>query len=214
MAKRLYIVGAGGFGREVFAWLQDCVCSHGTAGVDWELVGFLDDDAGALDGFEYPYAVVGALSDFTVEPDQLFVCGIGAVAVKRRVCAALLAQGAEFMQVVHGSAIVGPNVRIGAGAVICPRVTLTCDVEVGSMAMVNCHSTLGHDARLGAWTTVSAHCDLTGYTRVGEGVFLGSGARIIPGKSVGDGATVGAGSVVIRAVPEGVTVFGNPARVI
>ena len=81
------------------------------------------------------------------------------------------------------------------------------------MTMANCHTTIGHDVRIGAWATISANCDLTGHTEIGEAAYFGSGARVIPGKKVGARAVVGAGSVVIRDVPEGVSVFGNPARI-
>jgi sugar O-acyltransferase (sialic acid O-acetyltransferase NeuD family) len=206
--KNLYIVGAGGFGREVYAWLQHLPAK----GVDWELRGFLDDDLNALNGFEYDLRVVGAVMDFEPTHDDLFVCGIGSVAAKRRSCQHLLERGARFFTLVHPTALVGANVVLGEGVVLCPRVTVTCDVQIGAMTMVNCHSTIGHDASIGAWSTISAHCDLTGFTRVGEGSFLGSGARVIPGKTVGSGAVVGAGSVVIRSVADGRKVFGNPAR--
>ena len=43
---------------------------------------------------------------------------------------------------------------------------------------------------------------------------IGTGAIILPRVRVGDGATVGAGAVVTRDVPPGVTVVGNPARVL
>jgi maltose O-acetyltransferase len=49
--------------------------------------------------------------------------------------------------------------------------------------------------------------------RIGSNVWIGGGAIILPGVSVGDDAIVGAGSVVTRDVPQGATVFGNPARV-
>lgn len=48
---------------------------------------------------------------------------------------------------------------------------------------------------------------------IGEDVWIGGSAIILPGVSIGDGAIVGAGSVVTKSVPEGITVVGNPARV-
>ncbi len=55
-------------------------------------------------------------------------------------------------------------------------------------------------------------------TEVGPGVHIyaaiGDGAIIGPGVTVGDNSVVGAGSVVVRDVPPGVVVAGNPARVI
>jgi sugar O-acyltransferase (sialic acid O-acetyltransferase NeuD family) len=209
MMPQLYIVGAGGFGRELYGWIRDLPAW----GRDWEFAGFLDDNLSALDGCDYDVKVVASLKDFIPTPGQKFACGIGNVALKQKVCGSLLERGAEFTTLVHPTAIIGANVALGSGTVVCPRVTLTCDIQIGAMVMINLHSTVGHDAGIGPWSTLSAHCDLTGGVRVGAGVFLGSGARILPGKSVGDGAVVGAGSVVIRDVKPGDSVFGNPARV-
>lgn len=206
----LFIVGAGGFGRELLGWIKDLPEWEN----EWSFAGFLDDDSSALDGFDYDAQVVAPISGFTPKSDQFFACGIGNVAVKRKACCSLLERGVRFMTIVHPKALVGSNVTLGQGVVICPGVTLTCDIQVGEMAMINLHSTVGHDASIGSWSTLSAHCDLTGGVQVGAGVFLGSGARILPGKSVGDDAVVGAGSVVIRDVKAGNSVFGNPARVL
>jgi len=49
---------------------------------------------------------------------------------------------------------------------------------------------------------------------IGSNVWLGGGAIILPGIRIGDDAIIGAGSVVTREVPPGVTVAGNPARVL
>ena len=206
--RDLYIVGAGGFGREVYAWLQDLP----ECDVDWRLRGFLDDNPGALNGFNYQSQVVASVSDFQPKSNDLLVCAIAARAHKRSICEQLKERGGQILTLVHPTAIVGPNVTLGEGAVICPRVSITCDVEIGAMVMLNLHCTVGHDVRIGAWSTISAQCDLTGFVQVGEDVFFGSGARVIPGKRVGDRAVVGAGSVVIRHVRAGQKVFGNPAR--
>jgi maltose O-acetyltransferase len=50
--------------------------------------------------------------------------------------------------------------------------------------------------------------------RIGNNVWLGGGAIILPRISIGDDAIIGAGSVVTRDVPAGVTVAGNPARIL
>jgi acetyltransferase-like isoleucine patch superfamily enzyme len=51
-------------------------------------------------------------------------------------------------------------------------------------------------------------------TVVKKGASIGSNATILCGTTVGEGAIVGAGSVVTKDVPSGVTVAGNPARVL
>ena len=46
------------------------------------------------------------------------------------------------------------------------------------------------------------------------GVLIGAGAVILPNITIGDYATVGAGSIVINSIASGMTVLGNPARVV
>ena len=208
--KKLIIVGAGGFGREVYAWAKD----HPDSGHAWEITGFLDDDPHVLDGYDYPVGVMGSVEEHQPAEDEVFVCAIGAPMIKKKVCQGLLARSATFISLVHPSVILGENIQLGDGVVLCPRVTLTADITVGAFAAINCHSSAGHDVVIGAWATISGHCDLTGNTRYGVGAFLATGVRIVPGKSVGDFAYVGAGSVVIRSVKDGLKVFGNPARVL
>lgn len=206
--KALFIVGAGGFGREMLNWLRQ----HPDYGTVWKLAGFLDDNPRSLDGYDIDMPVTGSIRDFNPPTNTVLVCAIGQPAVKKKVCSELIARGGHFMTFIHPSAIIGERVRIGMGSVVCPGVILTADQKIGRFSLFNCLSSAGHDVQVGDWTTISGHCDLTGFCRLGEGVFLGSGARILPNISVGDWARIGAGSVVVRPVAANQTVFGNPAR--
>lgn len=47
-----------------------------------------------------------------------------------------------------------------------------------------------------------------------DNVSIGGNATILPGIRIGKGSVVGAGSVVTKDVPQNVTVYGNPAKVI
>lgn len=51
-------------------------------------------------------------------------------------------------------------------------------------------------------------------TLVKEGASIGAGAVIVCGVTIGKGALVGAGAVVTKDVPDGMTVVGNPARIL
>ena len=49
---------------------------------------------------------------------------------------------------------------------------------------------------------------------IGDSVWIGGGAIICPGVTIGDRAVIAAGAVVIRDVPAGMLVGGNPAKVL
>lgn len=207
--KKLLIVGAGGFGRELHAWSAQ----HPDCGRAWQLAGFLDDNPEALKPFG-SFAPVRPLTGHRPAADELLVVGLGMPALKEKLIAPLVDAGAEFLTFVHPLAHIGARVTLGRGVVVCPGAVLSVDIDVGEFAMVNLNCTVGHDARLGAWTSLSAQCDITGHVRVADRVFLGSRASIIPGKTVGSRAIVGAGAVVVTDVPAGVTVVGIPARIL
>ncbi|MCF7674363.1 MAG: N-acetyltransferase [Akkermansiaceae bacterium] len=49
---------------------------------------------------------------------------------------------------------------------------------------------------------------------VKQGASIGANATLLPGVVIGERAMVGAGAVVVRDVPPGAVVAGNPARVL
>ena len=53
-----------------------------------------------------------------------------------------------------------------------------------------------------------------GCVTVNDLVTVNAGTRIVQSRHIGRGSVLGMGSVVIRDVPEGVKVFGNPAKII
>lgn len=207
--KKLFIIGAGGFGRELYVWAGH----HPDAGRAWSLTGFLDDNQQALAKFG-SFAPVQPLTGHKPSPDTIYLVGLGMPGLKEKLVTPLIAAGAEFLTFVHPQALIGERVKLGRGVVICPGAILSVDIEIGDFAMVNLNCTIGHDASIGPWTSLSAQCDITGYVRVADRVFMGSRASVIPEKSVGSRAIVGAGAVVVRDVPPDVTVVGIPARIL
>lgn len=205
--KNLFIVGAGGFGRELKAWIShDPNFAQGTV-----FAGFLDDNKNALDAFSN-FAPVCSLAEHRVSEENIYLCGMAIPSLKEKLISPLLKQGARFESFIHSTSIIGERVRLGRGSVICPHCVLSCDIVIGDFATLNIATTVGHDVQVGDWTTASAQVDLTGGVKVGRGVFLGSRASVIPQKTIGDYATVAAGAVVFTSVPSKTTFAGNPAR--
>jgi len=85
-------------------------------------------------------------------------------------------------------------------------------IHHGSGLVVNADCILGQEVILRHGTTLGSKSDFGPAPRIGDRVNIGAASVIIGGVSIGDGAVIGAGSVVVKDVPPGVVVAGNPAR--
>ncbi len=54
----------------------------------------------------------------------------------------------------------------------------------------------------------------SGFPELGDNIFVGSGAKIIGDLTIGNNVKVGANAVVVKSIPNDVTVVGVPARVL
>ena len=206
--KKLYIIGARGFGREVYNLFLQCRYQL----EEVECIGFLDDKADALDGYDGYPPIVGSVEDFIPGPDDVFVCALGDVRYKRKYVEIMRNKGGEFISLIHPGVEIGQNTSIGKGFIARTPCSISCDITIGDFVTVMGYSVLGHDCKVGEWSHLGAYSFMGGFSELGESVTLHPGARVLPHKKVGDSATVGAGSVVVRNVKAGTTVFGAPAK--
>lgn len=205
--KKLIIVGAGGFGRELLQWVKDINKLQNK----WIIEGFLDDNLDALDGMECDYNVIGKIQDWKPKENEVFVCAIANPKIKEFITTQLKSKGAWFESVIHPTAIIGAYNIIGEGLVAYPNSCITANAKVGDFVTLLL-SAIGHDTVIGDYSTISSYCDITGGVQLGKRVFLGSHVTIIPERKIGDDVYVGAGSVVINNVKSNTKVMGNPAK--
>jgi sugar O-acyltransferase (sialic acid O-acetyltransferase NeuD family) len=206
--QRILIVGAGGFGREVLQWTRDTWPDH--AG---RIAGFLSSDEYVLDGFDGCPEIIGHPDAYRPAPGDYLLLAIGLPYVRRQVAESLLARGAEFLTLVHPTAIVAASARIGTGAILCPYSIASDACRVGRFVIMNYHTSLGHDASAGDFAVLSPYATLGGNTHIQEDVFLGLHASIGPGKTVGARSKVSANSCVLANAAADSIIFGVPGRI-
>jgi serine O-acetyltransferase len=103
------------------------------------------------------------------------------------------------------------GIEIHPGARIGKRVFIDhgMGVVIGETAEVGDDVTLYQGVTLGGTTLTRG---AKRHPTIGNGVIVGAGAQVLGPFRIGDGARVGAAAVVLREVPDGATMVGNPAR--
>jgi sugar O-acyltransferase (sialic acid O-acetyltransferase NeuD family) len=115
------------------------------------------------------------------------------------------------------TAIVGPDVEWGEGAVFCDFSMVTASARIGRHFQCNIYSYVAHDCIIGDYVTFAPKVSCNGNVHIGDGAYIGTGAVLKQGTPsepliIGEGAVVGMGAVVTKSVPAGAVVVGNPAK--
>lgn len=205
--KNLVIIGAGGMGRTIYS----CALESVGYGQSFIVKGFIDDNLNALIDFPNYPSIIGTIKDYLPQTDDVFVSSIGG-ASRRSCMEEIISRGGEFMELIHKTARIYYNAKLGKGNFIGAYSVIGNDAVVGDYNMIQAYTVIGHDAKIGNWNRIDTHCTIVGGVVIEDGVNIHTSAVINHGVTVGSGAHVGALSFVIRKVKPGTTVCGNPAK--
>jgi len=201
---RLAVWGAGGHGREVA-----CVVIASGASLD----GFIDDgqpDLQILARFGSTH-LGGSNVLRDIDDGVKVVIGVGSGTARAQIDTSI--PGSMVADpVVDPMASLGVDVRLREGAVVFAQSTVTTNVRIGRHTHIGRGAAIGHDCRLDDFVTVMPMASVSGNVTVGRGATIGAGAVVRQGHIIGKGAYVGAGAVVVKDIPDGETVVGNPAQ--
>jgi len=208
--KHLIIIGARGWGREVYA---AAIGTKAYRDGEYDVKGFLDSKADAFEGLKGNFPpIICAPEDYEIQPDDVFFVAMGEPKWRRYYAEMMQAKGAQFISIVDDGANINPNSTIEEGCFI-PRWSVVSDnAHLGKHVMIHSYVTVSHDVIVKDYASIESYSFLGGGAAVGEGAVIHVRSNILPHKRVGNNVVVGTNSVVIRNVPDGQHVLGNPAK--
>lgn len=204
--KRLAILGASGHGKVV----ADSAESSG-----WDKIVFFDDAWPSLKA-NGAWGVVGdtaELLNHLVEYEGIVVA-IGNNNTRLDKHAELLSCGACMVSVVHPNSVVSKYADLGIGSVVMAGAIVNAGAKLGNCCIINTGATIDHDCLLGDSVHISPGAHLAGGVAIGACSWVGVGSNVRQLVQIGKQTVIGAGSVVVKNLPDSVTAFGNPARIV
>jgi len=179
------IAGAGGFGMEIFDYLEQQALRVGAP-----VAGFIDDTPGAPLPAGIHTAHLGKIDDFQPADGQVVVVAVGSVSGRRAVLERLWRRGVRTPPFVADHALVSSAAQLGNGTVVCPFSIVNRNARLGDGVAVNVHCSVGHGALVGDHSILSPYAALNGNATVGRDCFLGTRATIYPNIGIGNGCVV------------------------
>lgn len=192
------IIGAGGFGREVF-WSLNPIERNKT-------VFFVNDEY-----WDNSDPNILPLSLFETDKYELIVA-IGDP-FARKIVIESLPKKTKFFTHIHPSVqILGDDVEIGEGTIICAGTILTTNIKIGKHSHLNLQTTVGHDTVIGDFFTTAPGAKISGNCKIGDLVYIGTNASVREKITINDMVTVGLNSGVVKNILEPGVYGGLPCK--
>ena len=202
--RKIVIVGAGGFGREIL-WVIRRV---NAVNAQFDVVGFCDDAADMQSGVYAGLPLLGSVEDVCrTMSDIAFICAVGNNRARKDVFSRFDKSDVRSVSIIDPTAVIADNVVIGDGCFVGINSVVSVDCNIGSGVIINHNVTVGHDVKVQNFAQLCPGVCVSGGCEIGEGALLGTLAGTIPLKHIGAWATLGAGVTALRNVAEGTSMI-------
>lgn len=210
--KEVAIYGFGGFGREIATIIN----SINKISPTWRIIGFFDDFVPVGTKNRYG-AVLGNINKLNSWDKPLnVILAIASPTILNRLVASIDNLNIVFPNIFAPTVLFFDykSIKLGQGNIICHNCRLSCDVKLGSFNILNGAVSLGHDVIIGNFNVMQPDVRVSGKTTIGNFNFFGVRSLVLQKITIGNNTCIGTGSVVIRKTKDGMTYFGNPAKIL
>ena len=191
--RELFIVGAGGFGREA-VWTVERI-NKASRQPSWNIIGFADDDPSKASGNFEGYPLLGPVDKAAKDyPGASVFVAIGDNATREAMYGKL--RGFDFPAFIDPSAQVSPTTEFHHGTFVAPEAVVSVGTEIGKFVILSARAAVGHDSAVGDFSNIGPGVSLSGHTGVGKRVSMGANSCTGPGAEIADGATIACGQAV------------------
>lgn len=207
--KNIAIIGAGGFGREVHKLLDEINKKNKI----WNLIGYFDDGK-ELRSEINALPFLGDVNSISDRADIHYA----AIAIARpeiifKISRFLNGLNIGMPNLIHPSFELEEDfINIGTGNIICYGFYMTRNIDIGDFNIFNSRVTLGHDVKIGSYNVFMPNVQISGDCKIGDSNMFGMNSSVLQNVSVGSGNSLGAHSFLIKSVPDGMSLFGIPAK--
>ena len=199
--RDLFIVGAGGFGREAI-WTVERINMWSQEPV-WNIIGYADDDPKWKKGDNFEgYPMLGSVEEASKDhPGASVFIAIGNN-VKRADLYRRL-RGHDFPAIIDPKAQISPTTEYKHGTYIAAGAVVQVGAELGKFTLLGSNAVVSHDAVLGDFVNLGPGSVIASGVKVGNSVSFFANCSTRPWITIGEGALISCGTGVREDVQPG-----------
>ena len=162
--RDLFIVGAGGFGREAI-WTVERINALSQQ-PQWNIIGYADDDPKWKKGDNFEgFPILGTIEEASRDyPGASVFIAVGKNSKRADIAKRL--RGHDFPAIIDPKAQISPTTDFLEGAFIAAGAVVQVGAELGRFVIVGANAVVCHDARLGD------------FVNMGPGTVVASGVKV------------------------------------
>lgn len=205
----LILYGSGGMAREVVELVADINDIRPT----WRILGYIDDVKGDSSELVNGFPLLGTWKMLKDVPGQPYVIiAVSNPSDKEAIFRRIRNLPIRSPTLIHPSAKVARNARIGEGSIIGMDCIVSTDVRIGNHVFLNMRTIVGHDTVIMDYSSCLVGCIIAGGVVIKGSALLGSGCIIMEKTAIGSKSKVSMGSVVSFDVPDHHVVMSRPSK--
>ena len=206
MKDNIILIGAGGLGREVYNWFSSDIHFKGN------LLGFLDIAETDLSQYNVDLKYLGNENDYKFRDNDKVVITIADINIRRRLYDNLVGK-VQFINLIHSTAIIAKDVKIGTGNIFCPNTIISNNVTIGCNNFFNFNTSVSHDSKLSDNIVMSPNSLINGQCSIESNVLIGANSTIFENTSLESNTLIEANTLVKGKISKNVYVCGVPGRI-
>ncbi|UQB70360.1 acetyltransferase [Epilithonimonas zeae] len=207
MIKKICIIGAGGFGREIYYSYSNF---FSILEIQKNEIFFMDDNLDKLIKNQTKFPIM-SFDEFNSQEYHVII-GVGNPLTRKSIVERLPTD-TSYLTLIHENALIMDDENIiGEGGIVTAGSIITTNVMIGKHSQINLNTTIGHDCIIGDYFTTAPGVNISGDCKFGNNVYFGTNATVKNGVEICDNVTIGMGAVVTKNIHQEGVYIGNPLR--
>jgi sugar O-acyltransferase (sialic acid O-acetyltransferase NeuD family) len=204
-----YIVGSGGFSKEVL------FLSMQTLNKEHVFKGFIDlnPEYESLTCMDTKFSIIDEsffLKNIKPNKNINIYFAVGTPILLKKIIKKF--ESYITPNLIHPNVIRHQSVEFGKGNIITAGCIFTVDIKVGNFNVFNLNTTIGHDTIIENFNVINPGVNISGGVYVKENNLIGTNATILQYLNIGNNNIIGAASLVNKNVDDYNVMVGVPAK--